>query len=152
MQVVTETIIEKEPTEVWNLLLNSNVDQTIYCPIFCLGAPRPVKCEHNIGDIVGERKRRCVSNKGTIEQLIDIFEPPGHLAFHLVKTDLSVKACLTSMSDDFMLQPQAEGTRIKRTTTVDVSGRFSWLKLFMMWFGIKSVHNYVFTAWNKPLP
>ncbi len=149
MKVISEVTIPKSAEEVWGLLLNSNVDQTIYCPIFCLGVPRPVRCEHNIGDIVGERKRRCVSDRGTIEQEIDLFEPHKRLSFHLVKTDLSVKSCLSSMSDSFLLSSDPNGTKVRRETEVNVLGWGRWLKLIMIWFGIKSVHRYVFKAWRR---
>ena len=147
MQVISQTVIKKRPAEIWELLLNSNVDRAVYCPIFCLGAPRPVRCEHNVKDILGEKKRRCVSNRGSIEQQIDVFEPPHHLAFHLIETDLSIKACLTSMNDDFKLESSDDGTKVIRTTDIGVTGSFQWLKLFFIWCGIKSVHRYVFKAW-----
>ena len=149
MRVITRTIIPKLPSEVWNQLLNSNVDSTIYCPIFCLGVPRPVRCEYNIGDIAPERRRKCVSTKGTIEQQIDIFDPPKHLAFHLVETDLSIKACITSMSDDFILEPHTNGTNVTRTTEITLGGRLLSVKLPLMWIGIKSVHNHVYSAWKR---
>lgn len=149
MQIVTKTIIEKDPADVWKLLLNSNVTRPNYCPIFFLGAPRPLRCEHNVEGFVGERRRRCVSDKGTIEQQIDVSRPPHHLAFHAVETNLSL-VYFSSLRDDFVLQPHRRGTAITRTTDVRALGWTKYLKLALLWCGIKSAHHHVFSAWKHP--
>ena len=148
MKVTSRKLIRKSPLEVWNLLLNSNVDQAVYCPIFCLGVPRPVKCEYNIGELAASKNsRRCVSNRGEIRQEIDVFEPPSHLRFHLVKTDLAVRSCIERMHDEFHLQPVHGGTLVERVTVIDIKKPLAVFKEPFLWAGIKSVHRYVFDAW-----
>jgi hypothetical protein len=148
MKVVTRRLIKKPPEEIWGLLLNSNVDRAFYCPVFCLGTPRPLRCEYTVGDLAAsESKRRCVSDKGSIEQQIDTFEPPRKLRFHMVETDLSVRVCISDMADEFRLASGEDGTVVERTTLLNIKGPFRNCKAFFMWFGIKSIHKYVFDAW-----
>ena len=153
MKVVTQRLIKKSPEKVWGLLLNSNVDQAFYCPVFCLGTPRPLRCEYTVGDLAAsEPKRRCISDKGSIEQQIDAFEPPRRLRFHMLETDLSVKACVSEMADEFRLADGEDGTTVERTTVLNIKGPFRHCKAIFMWFGIKSIHKYVFDAWASQKP
>jgi hypothetical protein len=150
MKVVTQRLIKKSPEEIWGLLLNSNVDQAFYCPVFCLGTPRPLRCEYTVGDLAAAApKRRCISDKGSIEQRIDTFERPRRLRFHMVETDLSVKACVSEMADEFRLDSGEVGTLVERTTLLKIKGPFRSCKAVFMWFGIKSIHKYVFDAWTS---
>lgn len=150
MKVTTQRLIKKPQPEVWDLLLNGNVDQTIYCPIFCLGTPRPVKCEYNVGQLAqSKQRRRCVSNQGEIQQEIDVFEPPVRLRFHMVETDLAALNCIEKMHDEFRLQTTNRGTLVERTTVLDIKKPGLLFKAFFLWFGIKSIHRYVFDAWAR---
>ena len=148
MRVVTQRLIKKPQLDVWELLLNSNVDQAIYCPIFCLGTPRPLKCEYNVGELVqSKQRRRCVSDQGEIQQDIDVFEPPTRLRFHMVETDLAIRTCVEKMYDEFRLQAGNQGTLVERVTALDIKGPWASFKRPFLWLGIKSIHKYVFDAW-----
>ena len=85
-----------------------------------------------------------------IEQTILVWDEPHHLAFGMDRSDLYFRSCVPSIVDDFeLLSTPQGGTRATRTTSVTVLGWFRWAKGVALWVGLKKVHRFVFSNWQR---
>ncbi|MFM8285732.1 MAG: hypothetical protein ACKOGA_03290, partial [Planctomycetaceae bacterium] len=112
--------------------------------------PQPQQCRlpDGVGEVGG--RRQCISDRGTVEQTILIWDEPTHLAFSMDRSDLYFRDSLPSIVDDFELVPLATGgTRATRTTSVTVIGRFQWFKRACLRVGLKKIHRFVFQNWAR---
>jgi hypothetical protein len=137
------------PDELWPALCDSTVELTPRCPVFYLGAPRPTECRLPEGPGAVGAARQCVSDQGVVRQRITAWDPPARLAFRMEETDLCFDRFVDRLDDVFDLVPYGSGTRITRTTTVSVRGRFSAVLSPPLWIGLKSVHRFVFRNWQR---
>ena len=145
MKIRTSTTIPKSPEQLWPLLTNS---QMTVPGCFCLGVPRPLACElPNVEGGVGA-SRRCISDRGTIEQTITHWQPPGRLKFRMNSTDQYWGPCVNSIEEDFELESVAMGTRITRTTQISARRPLHFFKEALLCIGLKRVHLYVFRNWR----
>jgi hypothetical protein len=136
-------------TVIWPLLCNSRMEATPSC-LFGLGLPQPQQCRLPDGPGGVGSRRQCISDRGTVEQTILVWEEPSHLAFSMDRSDLYFRDSVPSIVDDFELVPApAGGTRVTRTTSVQVIGRFQWFKRAFLWAGLKKVHRFVFRNWLR---
>jgi hypothetical protein len=137
------------PEAVWPLLCNSRMEPAASC-LFGLGLPQPQQCRLPDGHGGVGSTRQCVSDRGVIEQTILAWEEPRHLAFSMDRSDLYFRSCVISIVDDFELAVTPRGgTRATRTTSVQVVGRFRWLKQVALWVGLKKIHRFVFRNWQR---
>jgi hypothetical protein len=136
-------------TVIWPLLCNSRMEASPSC-LFGLGLPQPKQCLLPDGPGGIGSRRQCVSDRGTVEQTILVWEEPTHLAFSMDRSDLYFRESVPSIVDDFELLPLVgRGTRVTRTTSVQVIGRFRWFKQVCLWIGLKKVHRFVFRNWAR---
>src|SRR5262245_41981484 len=150
MLVQTTTLIDRPVDDVWPVLCDSRIQLTPRCPVFYLGAPRPVECRLPTGSGGVGSTRQCVSEQGTIQQRITEWVPPSRLAFRMEGTELAFARCVSNLSDTFELEP-VDGRRatiLRRTTNVEVSGRLRWAKGVAVYVGLKAVHRFVFRDWR----
>jgi len=118
--------------------------------LFWLGVPKPRQCRLPNGQGGVGSARQCVSDRGIIDQTIIAWEEPHHLAIRMERTDMGFREFVSSIIDDFELAPTSEGgTRVTRTTCVHVTGRFRFVKVALLWVGLKKVHRSVFYAWEQ---
>ncbi len=144
MLVRTTAIIVKPPREIWTLLCNSQMDARIPLP-FRFGIPKPVECRLPSGVGGAGQQRQCISNLGTINQRITLWEEDKTLMFEMIDTDMYFGRHVTSIKERFDLAGEGErNTKITRTTDFKVKGRAGIFKSLMVWVGLKSVHHYVF--------
>lgn len=153
MRVRTETMVSKPVEDVWSDLCGSRMRLTPRCPVFYVGAPRPVECRLPEGRGGLGAPRQCVSAQGTIEQRITEWTPSTRLAFRMEGTDLPFRRCVRELSDTFeLVESRAAGggraTTLVRTTHVQVSGRMRCVKLASVYMGLKAVHRFVFRDWR----
>jgi hypothetical protein len=126
--------------------------------LFGLGLPQPQQCRLPDGHGGVGSTRQCISDRGTVQQTILVWDPPHHLAFSMDRSDLYFRSCVISIVDDFELVVTPEGgTQATRTTSVQVIGWFRWLKQMALWVGLKQIHRFVFRNWQRlaaasPLP
>lgn len=149
-KVTTERRLLAEPTAVWPLLLDSRLDRRPVCPVFALGAPRPVACRLPSGAGGVGTERECQASTGTIRQRITRWEPAQRLEFHMESTDLTAVRTVDGLDETFELELLADSTtRLRRTTTVTVHGWLGPAKAAAAYVGLKSVHRYVFSSWGR---
>lgn len=156
MIVTTSWRFAQSPETIWPLLCNSRMEPTSSC-LFGLGLPQPQQCQLPSGQGGVGSTRRCISDRGVVEQTILVWEEPRHLAFSMDRSDLYFRSCVISIVDDFELARTVEGgTQATRTTSVQVIGWFRWLKQIALWVGLKKVHRFVFQNWQRlaavPIP
>ncbi len=150
MIVRTTVVIAKPPEEVWTLLCNSRMDARIPL-LFRFGIPKPVECRLPAGVGGAGQQRQCVSNLGTINQRITLWEDNKTLMFEMMNTDMSFGRYVASIEERFDLASEGERqTKITRTTELKVKGWQGILRLPAFWIGLKNVHRYVFGNWGKP--
>ena len=148
MKVTTTRVIPLPPVETWPLLCDSRLRLRPLCPVFFLGAPRPHECALPSGEGGDGAERECRSREGAVRQRITIWEPPGHLRFHMEATTLGFDRYIEQLADDFVLLPHPEGTAVTRTTTFTARGRLRGLRYAMVSVGLKSVHRFVVRNWQ----
>lgn len=151
MLVRTTTTLNRPGESVWPMLCDSRILLKARCPVFRLGAPRPVECRLPDGSGAPGAARQCVSEQGSIEQVITEWAPPSRLAFRMERTDLTFGRCVRDLSDTFELQPAAGGERttLVRTTQVTVIGRMRCAKQAAVYIGLKTIHRFVFKNWRR---
>lgn len=151
--VTTHTRLAASPMTVWPLLFDSRMDRPARCPVFALGAPRPVECALPDGNGGIGAERECRAESGVVHQRITTWSPGEELAFRMENTDLAFARCVDGISEQFTLEPAAGiATRLTRTTTVTVRGAFPLLKATAMYVSLKAVHRYVFASWRRQSP
>jgi hypothetical protein len=146
MKIRTSTVIRASCDRLWPLLTNSQMTAPGY---FCLGVPRPVACElpGATGRVGAER--RCISDRGTVTQVITEWQPPHLLRFRMVSTDHSWGRCVDSIEEEFKLETTPLGTQITRVTSIIARGFLPSVKEGMFYFGLKRVHLFVFKNWRN---
>jgi hypothetical protein len=149
MRVRTSIVIDKPPSEVWPLLCSSKMDPNIPC-YFRLGIPKPVECRLPDGAGGVGARRQCISNRGVIQQRITHWQENEVLRFQMEDTTLYFRPCVTSIMEEFVLEPVGkESTRLTRSTDIAVSGKARHAKALVMGAGMKCVHRYVFRNWAR---
>ena len=146
MKIRTSTVIRSSCDRLWPLLTNSQMTAPGY---FCLGVPRPVACElpGATGRVGAER--RCISDRGTVTQVITEWQPPHLLRFRMVSTDHRWGRCVDSIEEEFTLESIPVGTRITRVTSIVARGFLPSVKEGMFFLGLKRVHLFVFKNWRS---
>jgi hypothetical protein len=149
MIVRTSWDFTQRASAIWPVLCNSRME-TAPSPLFGLGLPQPKQCRLADGHGGVGSRRQCISDRGTIEQTILVWDEPTHLAFSMDRSDLYFRQSVPSIVDDFEFESlTGGGTRVTRTTSVQVIGRFRWVKRACLWVGLKKVHRFVFRNWSR---
>lgn len=145
MKIRTSRTFNVPREQLWPLLTKSRMDVPGW---FCLGLPRPVSCElpQSFGGVGSER--RCISDRGTVIQMITNWQPPDRLQFRMISTDHAWGPCVESLEEDFRLEQSNHGTRITRTTSIKATGWIPRIKEVGFYLGLKRVHRYVFDNWR----
>ncbi len=150
MIVRTTAVIAKPPEEVWTLLCNSRMDTRVPL-LFRFGIPKPVECRLPSGVGGAGQRRQCVSNLGTINQRITLWDDNKTLMFEMLDTDMYFGRYITSIQERFDLAAVgARQTKITRTTKFKVKGGLGNFRSLLIWIGLKNVHRYVFRNWGSP--
>ena len=77
-----------------------------------------------------------------------LFRSSRLLRFEMVDTTLYFRPCVTAMREQFELYAlPGGGTRITRTTEIQLRGFCKPGKGLLMWAGLKQVHRFVFQNW-----
>lgn len=145
MKIRTTTLIRASRDRLWPLLTNSQMTIPGW---FCLGLPRPVACQLQEPHGRVGAERRCISDRGTVTQVITAWEPPSRLKFSMVSTDHSWGPSVASIDEEFILEQFGDRTRITRTTSIQAQGGFRFLKELGFYLGLKRVHLFVFGNWR----
>jgi hypothetical protein len=150
MTVTTRTRLDAPPPAVWPLLFDSRMDRAPRCPVFALGAPRPVECALPGGQGGVGAERECRAESGVIHQRITAWQPGEELAFRMEETDLDFARCVDGIEERFALESADDrATHLTRVTTVTLRGAFPAAKAAFMYVGLKAVHRYVFASWRR---
>jgi hypothetical protein len=148
MTVRTRRTFHRPARAVWPLLCSSRMDVSTK-PRFNLGVPHPVECRLPDGRGGVGSERQCVSDQGVVHQRILEWLPEKHLSFRMEQTDLHFQKFVREMVETFDLEATTTGVMVTRTTKVWVRGRFSLVKKFLLFIGLKQVHRYVFRNWSR---
>jgi stearoyl-CoA desaturase (delta-9 desaturase) len=147
--VVTRWRVRAAPEAVWPLLCDSRTESGGSWA-FRWGLPRPLRCELPEGRGGVGRARRCVSDRGVVEQTILAWDPPTRLAFRMDRTSLPLRGWIGGLEDEFVLRrAPAGGTWITRTTRATLKGRCPGLRRLLLRVGLAEVHRHVFRNWAR---
>jgi hypothetical protein len=154
MRVTTHQVFKHPPEHIWPLLGNSRMEIAPPC-VFRLGVPRPLECrlsEDGTDSKTRRRTRQCISDRGTIDQRILIWEPYRRLQFEMETTDIYFKRWIIAIRECFDLQRQESGvTIVTRTTDYCVRQGWKFPCSITTWIGMKWIHRYVFQNWHHAL-
>jgi hypothetical protein len=149
MKLTTTKIFTASPEALWPLLFGSKMDDKQPC-YFLFGLPKPVECrlKNNMGGV--GQTRECVSDKGTIQQIILEWEPNKKLKFKLLETDIYFGPCIESIVETFEIKPvNVHQTAISRETEFKIIPGANFFISIPMLIGLKSIHRYVFNNWSR---
>lgn len=153
MRVQTSALIRKTPSVVFHMLCQSKMSKSSSFGaslLFCIGVPKPLECK--LSSVIGGVgvERQCISERGTILQRITLWDEPKQLQFVMEATTIYFRSFIASIEESFDLAVHGNSdTRITRTTTFQVRGRFRFLKFLVIWLGLKIVHRYVFNNFSQ---
>jgi len=113
---------------------------------FNLGVPLPKKCEitHAVNGV--GKTRRCISDKGHIDQIITDYQPNVRLAFRMQSHNLKTRFKIGDMEDEFIFKKlNDETTRLQRTTHITIPPGIGLIfRSLAIRQSIKNVHRYVY--------
>jgi len=149
MIVQTSCRISASANTIWPLLCNSRMEATQSC-LFGLGVPQPEQCRLPDGNGGVGSTRQCISDRGTVEQEILIWDEPRRLSFRMKKTDIYFRQFVHEILETFDLTPVDDATtKLTRTTNVTLRGRLQFVKHLLLLVGLKKVHRFVFRNWKR---
>ena len=102
----------------------------------------PQKCVLQ-GTAVGS-KRVCYFNQGYIEETILDWQPPRRMQFSIDRTNLPGRHWLGFKEAQYVLEPNAGGTLVTRTTRITSGLSPAWYWEPLERWGVSSEHDYLF--------
>ncbi len=87
----------------------------------------------------------CPRNRGKPREVVKKWVQKDNVSLIAERFYNVSPSCVTSIEESFDLAEHGtRHTKITRTTTFQVQGRFRFLKSLLIWLGLKTVHRYVF--------
>lgn len=146
MKTRTRTVVAAPPEAVWPLLTNSRMQISGW---FLPGMPRPQLCMLPDGEGGVGAARKCESDRGETLQIIDVWDPPRRLEFHMQESSHRWRDCVDSLVDEFVLGATGDrSTEITRTTHLTWRGWRGAVAAPGLWLGVKRAHTFVFANWR----
>ncbi|MDH3283424.1 MAG: hypothetical protein OEQ13_01680 [Acidobacteriota bacterium] len=143
--VIDSVEIEAPIEETWSSVASVSSVRGPKPFLLRLGLPVPLRCE--LQDEGTGAKRVCHFDRGRIEELVSVWEPPRRLEAVVVETDLPGREWLAFHKAEYVLSPiSPHRTRIVRTTWQSSRLRPRWYWKPLETLGTSQEHEYVLTA------
>jgi hypothetical protein len=149
--VSTGIQIAADPMIVWERLCDSEMPATAPCEFMLgrpFGMPQPIRCELPDGPGGVGASRRCVSDRGVINQRITEWMPGARLAFELESDGANLNRHVVSMRDVFELGAAQCGTRLVRHTTFHPAGPCPRLRGLALRVALRRVHRFTLNGFK----
>jgi hypothetical protein len=147
VRVASSIEVKALPEAVWAVLCSAQMPVTAPCE-FRFGSfspPTPLRCELPEGRGGIGSRRRCVTDRGIVEQRIVEWTEGERLAFELVADTAGLNTHVRSMRDVFVLK-QALGpdgpTTLTRFTDFEPQGPCEQLRGFALSLAVRRVHRF----------
>jgi hypothetical protein len=142
IEVVSNSVhIDAEPSEVWTQIQSIDAVKGSKPWLMHVGLPVPQRC--TLAKAAVGARRTCYFDKGYIEETVTTWDPPRHMGLRIDRTHMPGRHWLGFENADYWLQPEGNGTRLTRTTTISSH-------LFPVWYwrplerwGVSSEHRYI---------
>ena len=142
VEVVSNSIhVDVPPENVWTMIQSIDSIHATKPWLMHVGLPVPQRCTLSKAEL-GAR-RTCYFDKGYIEETVTAWDPPGHMGLRIDRTHMPGRHWLGFVNADYWLQPEGNGTRLTRTTSISSH-------LFPVWYwrplerwGVSSEHRYI---------
>jgi hypothetical protein len=144
VQSITTTMhLHATPQQVWANIQSLDSLAARKPFLMYVGLPIPQRCVLQ-GTAVGS-KRICYFDQGFIEETILEWDPPTRMRLSIDRTNMPGRHWLDFDGAEYDLKPDADGTVIKRVTTIrsNLSPAWYWSR-FETW-GVQSEHEYLFS-------
>ena len=145
VSVTTTVEIEAAAAAVWVRLCDAEMPVTAPCEFRLgrFGPPRPLRCE--LPDGVGGvgAARRCVTDRGVVEQRVTDWVVNTRLAFEVVAENSGLGPHVIAMRDVFDLRPiVGGGVQLTRRTELVPRGPCPRLRGAALGLAVRRVHRY----------
>ena len=147
VRVSSSIQISAAPEKVWAVLCDARMPLGTPCDFSLgpFGPPKPVHCELPDGEGGIGARRRCVTDRGVVEQRIVEWSVGRRLAFDLVSDDVGLARHVQWMRDVFELTPSDESagtTVLMRATELGPAGPCPRLRGLALSLAIRRVHRF----------
>ena len=146
VRVSSSVQIDAPPDAVWAVLCDARMPLTAPCEFRwgALSPPTPVHCELPDGRGGIGTRRRCVTDRGSVEQQITEWMVGERLAFELVSEDTGLSRHVQSMRDVFTLAPATSANRtvLTRSTELEAAGPCPRLRGVALSVAVRRVHHF----------
>lgn len=144
MSVTTTIEIEAAAAAVWVRLCDADMPATAPCEFSLgrFGPPRPLRCElpEGVGGVGAAR--RCVTDRGVVEQRVTDWVVNTRLAFEVVAENSGLGPHVIAMRDVFDLRPIVGGVQLTRRTELVPRGPCPRLRGVALKLAVRRVHRY----------
>jgi hypothetical protein len=154
VRVSSSVEINAPPEAVWAVLCDARMPLTAPCEFQWgrLSPPTPVRCE--LPDSQGGvgARRRCITDRGVVEQEIVEWSVGRRLAFDLVSENTGLSRHVRRMRDVFHLQPTAASagtTLLTRETDLDATGPCPRLRGLALALAVRRVHRFTLRGFKS---
>ena len=142
IETVTNTVhVADTPENTWFRIASIDSVEGSKPWLMYVGLPVPQRC---ILEKAAEGARRtCYFDKGYIQETVTSWEPPRHMGLKIDRTHMPGRHWLGFERADYWLQPEGNGTRLTRTTSISSHLYPTWYWRPLERWGVSSEHRYI---------
>jgi len=147
-EIVTTTIeLPATPEQVWANIQSLPAVEGTKPFLMRIGLPIPQRCVLE-GTAVGS-KRICYFDQGSIEERVLEWDPPRRMRLAIDRTNMPGRHWLEFEGAEYDLAPNAGGTRLTRTTTIESNLYPAWYWRRFERLGVEDEHEYLFSDLSR---
>ena len=139
--VTTSVQVADKPEVAWSHIQSIDSVNGSKPWLMHIGLPVPQKCTLE-KTAVGAR-RTCYFDQGYIQETVTTWDPPRHMGLRIDRTHMPGRHWLGFENADYWLQPEGDGTRLTRTTTISSHLYPAWYWRPLEHWGVNSEHRYI---------
>jgi len=141
-EVVSNSVhVDAPPDVAWTLIQSIDSIKASKPLLMHVGLPVPQRCTLAKAELGA--KRTCYFDKGFIEETVTTWDPPRHMGLRIDRTHMPGRHWLGFEHADYWLEPEGNGTRLTRTTSISSHLYPVWYWRPLERWGVNSEHRYI---------
>ena len=142
IETVTDSVLVADtPANTWLRIQSIDSVHGSKPWLMYVGLPVPQKC--TLEKAAEGARRTCYFDKGYIQETVTTWDPPRHMGLKIDRTHMPGRHWLGFESADYWLQPEGNGTRLTRTTSISSHLYPVWYWRTLERWGVSSEHRYI---------